>query len=286
MNIIAVDDEQFALMDLRAAIEEALPDAALLCLDTSKAALEYASANIVDIAFLDINMGGMNGLELAKRLKGVHAKTNIVFVTGYSHYAVDAFGTDASDYLLKPVSAEKVGAALKRLRDPVQPSGFRIQVQCFGNFEVFADNRPVVFGLAKAKEMLAYLVDRQGAGITKKQLSAVLWEDDDYSRSRQSHLQVLVCEMMKNLKSVNADDIIIKEYNSLAVDKTKFGCDYYSYLDGDPKAINRFVGEYMAGYSWAEFTSATLTMREASYRKGMELGQCEGNKVDESLQSE
>jgi len=265
MNIIAVEDKQFALLELRSAIEEALPNATVSCFGTSEAAFEYAKTCRVEVAFLDINMDGMDGIELAKRLKGIWARTNIVFVTGHSYYAVDAFGVEASDYLMKPVSVQKIQAALRRLRNPLQPSGSRRWVQCFGNFELFVEDKPVVFGLAKAKEMLGFLVDRQGAGVTKKQLSAVLWEDDDYSRSRQSYLQILVAEMLKTLKSVNADNMIIKEYNSLAVDKKKFSCDYYSYLDGDPKAINWFIGEYMAEYAWAEITAATLSMRDVSF---------------------
>jgi DNA-binding LytR/AlgR family response regulator len=97
MNIIAVNDEQFALKDLQSAIMEALPGITLSCFDTATDAVEHAKTTQIDVAFLDINMGGMNGLQLAKHLKDIYYKTNIVFVTGYREYALDSYTVNASD---------------------------------------------------------------------------------------------------------------------------------------------------------------------------------------------
>ena len=86
----------------------------------------------------------MNGLELAKRLKDQHGETNIVFVTGYSEYAIDAFDLHASGYLLKPATVEKVQDAMENLRIPPETigRGKRVRIQCFGNFEIFVDGVP------------------------------------------------------------------------------------------------------------------------------------------------
>ncbi|MDR2543758.1 MAG: response regulator, partial [Treponema sp.] len=105
MKIIAVDDEQHALKSLQSAIEEALPNCSLSCFNKSKNALEYAKNNRIDVAFLDIEMAGMNGLQIAKSLKEIYGKTCIVFVTGHSHYAADAFALRANGYIMKPVTA-------------------------------------------------------------------------------------------------------------------------------------------------------------------------------------
>jgi len=112
MNIIAVDDEQFALELCEQTIRDVLPGCSLSAFVTPSKALSYAEKNRVDIAFLDIEMGGMSGIELAKRLKAIYGKTNIVFVTGYSEYALDSYAVSATDYLLKPLSKKLALVAL------------------------------------------------------------------------------------------------------------------------------------------------------------------------------
>lgn len=260
LKIIIVDDERNARESLENQMKQIPQITGIAMFQSPYEAIDYVRKNPVDVAFLDIEMPEINGIQMAMRLKAINTKINIVFVTGYSQYAAEAFDTEASDYLLKPATVERIQTALMRLRNPVLKPTSRIRIQTFGNFEVFADDKPVIFSRAKSKELLAYLIDRKGAGVTKKELSVILWEDDDYSRKRQTHLQILVSEMMKTLAAVDAGHIITKGYNSLAVDKTKFDCDFYRYLEGESRAFNMYIGEYMANYSWAEFTNAALDM--------------------------
>lgn len=261
MNIIAVDDERPALYTLRQAVLDAAPAAQVTCFDAASDALRYAGANPVDIAFLDIEMDEMNGLALAKALKDIRGDTNIIFVTGYSHYTVGAFSLHASGYVLKPINPQRVALELDNLRFPIQDEGHGVRVRCFGNFDVFSDGLPIAFGRPKAKEMLAYLVDRRGASVSKRELAAILFERDGYSRSVQSHLHVLFSEMMHALTSIGAQDIIIRHRGQYAVDAKRINCDYYRYEDGDAAAVNSYRGEYMVQYSWAEFTAGALTSK-------------------------
>ena len=125
MNVIAVDDEKIQLASLKNAIEAALPEAEFTCFSSSASALDHARSLVknrnthVDVAFLDVEMRGMDGLELAKELREIHNKINVVFVTGYLEYAINSYEVDASAYLLKPVSEEKVHKAMLQLRDPI-----------------------------------------------------------------------------------------------------------------------------------------------------------------------
>lgn len=258
MRIIAVDDERPALWTLEQALCEAVGDAEVSCFTTAQEALQHAGENLVDVAFLDIEMGAMNGLELARRLKDIRGGTNIIFVTAYSRYMQDAFDLYASGYVFKPVSPKRITLELKNLRHPVQASQQGVFIRCFGNFEVFADGKPVPFGRPKAKEMLAYLIDRQGASISKKEMAALLWENESYTRSVQSHLHVLFTEMLHTLEAVGAGDIIIRQRGHCAVDVGKVRCDYYRYQRGDAGAVNSYHGEYMTNYSWAKFTAGLL----------------------------
>ena len=134
----------------------------------------------------------------------------------------------------------------------------RVRFQCFGNFEAFVDNKPLVFKRAKTKELLAYLVDRMGASATMGELMAVIWEDGPDTSSRQSNLRNLIADMKNVLSDAGVDNIIIKNRNSIAIDSGLVDCDYYDFLRHIPYAVNSYHGEYMMQYSWAEITTAAL----------------------------
>lgn len=262
MTIIAADDEKLALDLLVETIKNVVPEAKVTGFTTPQDALAYTEENDCDVAFLDIKMRGISGLELAKKLKDINGNINIVFVTGYSDYAIDAFRLCASDYLLKPASAEDVKRAISNLRNPVIPAAkHKIRFRCFGNFEVFYNDKPLTFKREKAKELLAYLVDRTGAEVTTGELMTAIWEDGEDSASRQSYLRNLVSDLRKTLSAVGAENIIIKTHNHMAIDCTAADCDYFDFLRHVPYAVNSYHGEYMSQYSWAELTTASLSAK-------------------------
>lgn len=258
MNIIAADDENAALHVLCSAIREAVPDAVVFGFHSPTQALQFARQTRCDIAFLDIKMFEMNGIELAKRLKKVNPRINIIFVTGYSEYTGEAISMRASGYLQKPVMAEDVLEEINNLRYPVQQPARGIYAQTFGNFELFVDGKPVPFPRAKSKELLAYLIDRHGAGVTRKEIAGILFEDREYDRSTQDYLNHIITDMVGALRAVNAERILVKGRNYLAVDTGAFACDLYEYEKGNAQSLNTFKGEYMVQYSWAEETEAML----------------------------
>ena len=259
MRIIAVDDERLALEALVSSIKAAVPDADVRGFRDPAEAMDFLRAHICDVAFLDIRMRGISGLELARRIKELRGSTNIVFVTGYSEYALDAFRVCASDYLLKPPAPDAVRRALHQLRTPVVPEPqHRVRFQCFGNFEAFANGQALTFRRGKTKELLAYLVDRKGAGAAMGELSAVLWEDGPDTLSRQSNLRNLISDLRKTLRDAGAEDILLKRRNTIAIAAGAVDCDYYDFLRHIPYAVNRYQGEYMSQYSWAELTAASI----------------------------
>ena len=259
MNVIAVDDEHLALKSVERAVKAAMPDCFLSCFGAPGKAILYASENRVDAAFLDIEMGSMSGLQLAKRLKEIYGKTNIVFVTGYSEYALEAFSVNASGYILKPVTAEAITRALEQLRYPVVPSSDkRLRVQTFGNFEVFLDEKSIHFARSKTKELFAYLVSRRGAKCGNNEIIAALWEDKEDSPALQSQFRHLVSDLAQTFAAANLKDVLIRQRGYLAVAPDEFACDFYDFCDGSADAVNNYAGEFMAQYSWAEFTNAYL----------------------------
>ena len=138
MRMLCVDDEPLMLIMLEKAVREAAPDADIHAFRYQEDLLEDAKKNGCDVAFLDIHMRGMNGVELAKELKAVNPKMNIIFVTGFSEYTGDAMKLHASGYIMKPVTAAEVKRELEDLRFPIAPKkDALLRVQCFGNFDVF-----------------------------------------------------------------------------------------------------------------------------------------------------
>ena len=256
MRILAADDEALAREMLTDAIREALPDAEIFDFAKPSQLLEFASENPpCEIAFLDIHMRGMNGVQLAKKLKDINPKLNIIFVTGFDRYTGDAMKLHASGYIMKPVTKEKVEAELAELRHPIEPkSDVLLRVQCFGNFDVFTpDGTPVHFERSRSKEVFAYLVHRHGSSCTIKEIAAALFEDEPYDLKQQAYIQKIISAMMKSLKKCGAADAVFKKYNSLSVNVSKLDCDYYRFKELDSGAVNSYNSEYMAQYYWADF---------------------------------
>lgn len=258
MTIFAIDEEINALKTLVRAIRKAMPECELRAFISPQDALLRAARSPVDVAFLDTEMRGMHGLVLARGLKELNHRTNIVFVTSSQQYALDAFRLRASGYVPRPATAEAIQRELANLRYHAEPDSGRIIIRTFGNFEVLVDGEPVVFRRSRSKEVLAILVDRSGAGITRKELGETLWEQGGYDRSRQQQIQTFLSAMMRDLKAVGADDIILRKANHMAVDKNRVSCDLYSYQRGEAGAENAYLGQYMAQYSWGENTTALL----------------------------
>lgn len=259
MNIFAIDDERLALQALVRAIEEAAPDARLQSFHKPSELLKALPESACDVAFLDIKMPGMTGLELAKKIKAVHPKVNIIFVTGYNEHAFEAMELRPSGYVMKPVTREKVEQELLALRHPVQQlPEKKLYLQCFGNFEAFVSGKPLTFRYSKTKELLAYLTDRKGGSCTMGELMAVLWEDRLDSDSLKTQLRKLISDLRGVLKEEGQEDAIFKGRNSISLNKTIVSCDYYDYLSDPAANINRYHGEYMTQYSWAEYTNAAL----------------------------
>lgn len=258
MKVIAVDDERLLLNDLLRQLEKIASVESAVGFGNPRGALEWLKENRADVAFLDINMGEMSGLELAKRMKELIPSIAVIFLTGYSEYALDAFSLHASGYLMKPVTKKDIEEELENLRPLKRSAPARLFVSTFGNFELIFDGAPVKFERSKAKELFACLIDRRGAALTMEEISARLWEEEDYSPSKLRQIHTFIASMMRTLEAVGLGDAVIKQYNAVAVNPRKIECDYFRFMERDPEAIASFNGEYMSNYSWAEFTAGML----------------------------
>ena len=255
MKAICVDDDRLLMEDTVAMCLE-LPE-----IDEARGfirpgdALEWLEHNAADLALLDIDMPEMNGIQLAAAIKAKHPDTAILFLTGYAQYAVDAFAVRASGYLLKPVTKEALAADVAyALSGKQKQTTGRVLVQTFGSFDVFVDGKAISFKMAKCKELLAYLVDRQGGGVTRAELSAILWEDRPYDRGLQKQLDVYIRSLRESLRQYGVADLLEMHRGVIRIRPEKFVCDAYLFFSGDSDAVNAYRGEYMSNYSWASMT--------------------------------
>ncbi len=260
MRFLAVDDEIYILEEMVKILRRVQPKTEVLSFTRPDEAIRAAERQTIDVAFLDIHLGKMSGLELAVRLKNIKPDMHIIFVTGYQEYAVDAFRMHATGYLLKPVDENDVKRELTFIYEEA-PQRKRISVQTFGGFELFVDGRPVHFGRAKSKELLAYLVDHRGAVVTAAEARAALFEEMGNTGTSKSYFHQLVYELKNALKKAGASEILTKGFNGYAVVPEKFDCDYYRLLQGDPIAINQYQNDYMPLYSWGEAHNAELWLK-------------------------
>ena len=274
MKIIAVDDEEASLDELVYEIRAALKklscndeylkeqDTTVIAFRDACEALEYVKNNSCDVAFLDIDMPEITGIDLAKRMKKSLPDINVIFETGYGEYGVPACQIRASGYILKPVTEAAIIEEFKNLRHSVDIENKGIKAVTFGDFEILSNGRQVKFKRGKSKEMLAYLIDKHGKAAQKKEIAIVLFEDHVYDQNIQDYMKKIIADLKESLMEAGAGKILKCGYNSYSVDIDSFVCDLYEYEKGSSMALNSFHGKYMNQYSWAEETLGRLTIND------------------------
>jgi two-component SAPR family response regulator len=158
---------------------------------------------------------------------------------------------------MKPITPEAVQKEIDHIKG-IKATEKLLTIQCFGNFEVLHNGKSLPFRRRKAKELLAVLVDRNGAGMTAKQICAILFSEDSDESKNTAYFRQLVLDLKTTLRSVGAESVLCHETPYYRIDTKRVSCDYLSYLDtGKPQ----FHGEYMTQYSWAESTCAMLQFK-------------------------
>ena len=122
-NVIMVDDSKVILSDGLAVLEEVLPNATITGFIWPQEAIDYAKVKRVTLAILDIELGTASGIDLCRKLLEINPRTNVVYLTAYPEYSLDAWNTDACGFMVKPLTPEGVRRQLKKLRYPIGGNG-------------------------------------------------------------------------------------------------------------------------------------------------------------------
>lgn len=230
------------------------------------AALEGAKRNTPDCAFLDIEMMGMNGIELAERLLILNQNMEIIFVTAYNHYAAEAFEINAVDYLLKPVSPGRIQKSLERMEkrraEYLKVADRTCVVKCFGGFEVLVGEQIIKWSRAKTRELFAYLLQWQGKSLSKYSLCELFWPEHSQEQAL-AYLQTSIWTIRKKFKELGFDGIRIEysdhryfvSLDGVSCDTMDFEKHYREFKKtGETSekelAVSCYQGEYMDGEDW------------------------------------
>lgn len=267
MRIIYVDgDEQ----DARKFKEEAEMLEAVEEVHTflnEKMVIDFFLSSRADVAFLDVSDSEIDGIYLAGRLRKIQPNLPVVFVSKYASYAMQAFEADADGYLLKPYSRadleKQIDKVEKRYHIRREPA---VYFRTMPRFDLFVDGCLVPITKKKVKELLALLVDFAGNSLTSEQAITYLWEDRPNDNHTKALLRVTAMRLREMLQQEGIDFILKEENGVRAIVTERISCDYYQILAGVPEAIERYHGEYMIEYSWAEVGNARLS-RIAEERK-------------------
>lgn len=263
MRAICIDDEELILNMTVSMCEQLSQIDEVKGFTDITEALKWMEHHPIDIAFLDIDMPEMSGIALAALIKQKYAGASIIFITGFSEYALDAFKLHASGYLMKPISKDRLEEEVKYAITQSANTGIlatsHIEVRTFGEFDVYVDGKAITFRRARAKELLAYLVDRQGGSVTRADAFHILWEDATYDRTMQKQMDVIIRSLRDTLKEYGISNIVRVERGNMMIVPELIDCDLYRFLNGDVEVINRYRGEYMNSYSWASITEGYIT---------------------------
>ncbi|MBP1996022.1 response regulator [Paenibacillus eucommiae] len=278
IRALLIDDERLALLQLEKMLKE-LTSIEIVATYTEPAlAVQAASDLNPDVIFLDINMPEMNGLQTAEMIQDVCPAADIVFVTGYDVYALEAFELNALDYVLKPVHRNRLMKTVQRLEERTPrasekpPQVAEVVVRCFQSLRFERGGEPLQslrWRTTKAQEVFAYLLHHRNRFVSKDTLIDMLWTDFDLKKA-STHLYTTIYQVRQCLKqadiaidisNVSGGEGYTLNLQKVQIDTTQWeigirdlgpihsgNCAEYQRL------IELYSGDYFADYDymWAE----------------------------------
>ena len=188
INVILIDDEEFALLEMEFLLKE-YPHVNILGKFTNPIeALDKIELMKPHCVFIDINMPQLGGLDVTKKIQKSMAEIDVVFVTAYEQYAVEAFKVEAMDYLLKPVSKERLDQTVERLLRGKglnrQMGGNMLELRCMGSLQVgWRGRAPIKWRTEKEKELFAFLLNKKDMEVSRDRIIDELWGEEGVDRA-------------------------------------------------------------------------------------------------------
>ena len=266
MRAIVVEDEAIMLKSFLR-LSKGIPDLDIVAtFEMAEDAVAYAETHHFELAFLDIEMPGMNGIECAKVLREKMPGLLIVFVSAYDDYLRESNEIGGDDYLLKPYTTEIIEKSMEKMRLLVRRQRKNIHVQMFGRFVVTKDGTPVPLR-GKAKEILALILVKHGKEISNEEIYTTIWEERGYSNVQMKVYYNALRRLKDTLKVYEIQEILISTARGHMANTDAFDCDYYTWMNRKMRAdemineADQFEGEFLSEYSWGEYILGNIMTR-------------------------
>lgn len=254
MHTIIVDDETFAINALLRLLRRVDPNGIHTGVRRADEFMRYIESNPVDVAFVDVDLYGTNGIILVRKLAKKAPGLNVIIYTGHPKYKDEAMDLYVSGYLVKPVDEDDLRDALNHLRHPVKT----LRVRCFGYFDVFCGTDLVKFSRKDSKQVLAYLIDKRGSEVSDEELRYILWSEEEDTEKKKGYIRTLIADIRQTLAQYGVTDVIDNSRGYYSVKLDSIACDYYDYLNGKQVSTAQ-LGQYMEQFStWSYFTKKQL----------------------------
>lgn len=232
LKAIIIDDEQLAITMLQNKLSQFSEVDVVKTYVSPHFDIEELKQLDVNVAFLDIEMGEVTGLDLAEAIHSRLPHIHIVFVTAYTEYAIQAFEVNSLDYLLKPATTTRLKKTISRLVEqvsqavppPTKESSEPFVVECFKEFQLFHEGKPVQFKTSKVKELFAFFMLHKNTPVHRDILIESLWPDQDYKKSK-INLHTCISHLRKLLNSLGYSQSILFSNQSYTFSVEKIQCD-------------------------------------------------------------
>ena len=280
LRVIAVDDEKNALERFDRVMVDEPRVSVVGRFSHADEALDFIRREPVDVAFLDVEMPGIDGLQIAEIISQETPNVEIVFITAYEKYALKAFKAHAVGFLLKPLDIREVREQIDTLvgkisRRSASVGNARLSVHCFGSFSCYPESspdEPVRWRTSKAEELFALLVHVRGRAISREMLIDALWPEVEPDKGANQFR--VTCTYIRNtLAEIGFPEMLLRDRDSYFLDSDKLNCDTYTFssiigslsitkpdVAAWEKAAALYTGRYFSdkAYEWTLNTSTRL----------------------------
>lgn len=257
MKIIIIDDEIETLSTFLNKLVNQVEIDYKFFKDSPEDSIKYVADNQIDGVFLDIKMPSINGVDLAKKLVKVCPSLIIVFITGYAFNEKSLekeLGNNILGFCYKPFNQELLTSYINQMAE--RSLSRSVEIKTFGPFDLYVNEKLVIFNSSKAKELLALLVAYNGSTLTMNDAISHLWPNKELNLGKQLYRDA-VWRLRKTLSEVYASGIVAFQRAQIAIKKDpRIICDYWASIDTKEKGA--YQGTFLPSYPWSDVFKSEL----------------------------
>ncbi|MDF2596055.1 MAG: response regulator containing CheY-like receiver and domain [Clostridia bacterium] len=239
MKVVIIDDSQSMLIILKKIFGKMSDIQVVGAFQSVNQAEDFLNENLVDVVFIDINMPKESGIDFAKRVLQERGSTEIVFITSHKEYALEAFEVYAFDYIVKPISMERLYKTINRIKDKktlpdaasqkTEEKKYKLSICCLGRLDIYGIRGEIVrLPSSKSEELLAYLLMNRGKPVSKWKIVEDLFTEMPLYNA-ETYLNTTTYKLRKALEPYGLKDIIIYANKSYQIELKDMYVDFIEF---------------------------------------------------------